>query len=40
MNFLGGIIAGVILVIAGIIVLIGGVIILILDRRKKALPKT
>jgi hypothetical protein len=40
MNFLGGIIAGVILVIAGIIVLIAGVIILILDRRKKALPKT
>jgi hypothetical protein len=34
MNFLGGIIAGVILVIAGIIVLIAVVIILIFDRRK------
>ena len=39
MNFLAGIIAGIILIIAGIVVLIAGIIILILDRRKQAVPK-
>jgi uncharacterized membrane protein len=38
-NFLGGLIAGVLLVIVGIIVLIAGIIVLLLDRRRKPLPK-
>jgi uncharacterized RDD family membrane protein YckC len=37
-NFLGGIIAGILLIIVGIIVLIAGVIVLALDRRKRVLP--
>ena len=37
-NFLGGIIAGILLIIAGVIVLIAGVIVLALDRRRRVLP--
>jgi uncharacterized RDD family membrane protein YckC len=39
-NFLSGIIAGILLIIAGIIVLIAGIIIVVLDRRRRMLPKT
>ena len=38
-SFLGGIVAGILLIIFGIIVLIVGIVVLALDRRRRVLPK-